>query len=338
MTGAQSTLPQLRSASLGRLLRQREYGVLGLLVLTLIAVGVTNPAFLAASNLSDILVDSVRTVIVACGLTFVVVLGEIDISMGSLLSLLATVMGWLTSPTYGHLPVVVGIAITLALGAGVGLINGVLVAYGRMPSIIVTLGMMTVLSGINLTLFTVIKGGFITDMPPGLRFLGVGRLLGIPVSVLTAALVVALTIFLARQTPLGRRLYAAGSSPEAARLAGLNVRGLKLFAFTLTGFLVGIAAAVSVPHLGTIQNNVGDGFELLVVTCVVVGGTSLSGGRGTIVGSVLAALLLALVSPMLIFLRLGVSATYWERAIQGAFILTAVLLDHASRRHQGGHK
>ena len=120
-----------------------------------------------------------------------------------------------------------------------------------MPSIIVTLGMLTVLQGVNLL---VIGGRCITDLPPGLRFLGIGRLLGVPVSVWTAvARRRGSPCFLARQTPLGRRLYAAGSNPDAARLAGLNVPGLKLFVFTLTGLLTGVAAVVSVPRLAIIQ-------------------------------------------------------------------------------------
>ena len=323
------TQPSRLSLRFGGLTRQREYGVLGLLVLTLIVVGLINPAFLASGNLRDILVSSVPSVIVACGLTFVVLMGEIDISMGSLMGVLATVMGLLTSPSHAHWPVGVGIAATLLLGSAVGLINGLLVAYGRMPSIIVTLGMLTVLQGVNLVL---INGKWITDLPPGLRFFGIGRILSVPVSVWTAVIVVACAVVLARETPLGRRLYAAGSNPDAARLVGLPVRTLKLFVFTLTGFLTAVAAIVSVPLLSVIEPSVGQGFELLVVTCVVVGGTSISGGQGSVLGSVFAALLLAVIRPMLIFLRLGVSATYWERAIQGAFILAAVLLDHAARR------
>ncbi|BDI31196.1 sugar ABC transporter permease [Capsulimonas corticalis] len=326
--------PSTFGASLGRLSRQREYGVLALLLLTVFAVGSINHTFLSGGNLRDILVSSVPAVIVACGLTLVIVLGEIDISMGALMGLLATVMGQLTSPTHANLPVAVGIAATLALGAGVGLLNGLLVAYGRMPSIIVTLGMLTVLQGVNLTL---INGRFITDLPQGLRFFGIGTFLGVPVSIWTAVIVVLLAILLVRQTPLGRRIYAAGSNPEAARLAGLPVRGLKVFVFTLTGLLVAVAAVVSVPRLGVIESGIGQGFELLAVTCVVVGGTSISGGRGTIIGSVLAALLLSVISPMLIFLRLGVSATYWERAIQGAFILVAVLIDHMARGRREAH-
>lgn len=314
--------------TLTRLAGRREGGVLALLILTLVGVGAVNPAFLAGGNLQDILVASARTVIVACGLTFVIVLGEIDISVGSLLGLLAIVLGQLTSPTHAHWPVGAGVAVTLLVGGAVGLVNGLLVAYGRVPSIIVTLGTLTILQGVNQTL---LAGRWITDLPPGLRFFGIGNWLGIPVSLWTAGIVIVLASLLARDTPLGRRLYAAGSNPDAARLAGLPVARLKLFAFTLTGFLTAVAAVVSVPRLGVIESGVGQGFELLVVTCVVVGGTSISGGRGTIAGSVLAALLLGLVSPMLIFLHLGLAATQWERAIQGAFILLAVLADHAAR-------
>ena len=329
MTQTQSEARRLPSLGLAGLARQREWGILGLLLLTLLTVGLINPAFVAPGNLRDMLVSAAPTVIVACGLTFVLVLGEIDISIGAQMGLLAAVMGQLTSPTYAHEPVGVGVGLTLLLGIALGLTNGLLVTYGRMPSIIVTLGMLTVLHGVQLTL---LNGSEITDMPPGLRALGLGTALGVPFSVWTALAVTLLAVGLARETPLGRWIYAAGSNPEAARLSGLSLARLKLFAFTLTGFLTAVATVVSVPRLSVIESGVGQGFELLVVTCIVVGGTSVSGGRGTIVGSVLAALLLGLIRPMLVFLRLGESAAYWERAIQGIFILVAVLADHLGRR------
>ncbi len=316
-------------AGLGRLARQREVSLLALLLLTLFGVGAINPAFLAAGNLRDLLVQSVPAIIAACGLTLVIVLGEIDISIGGMMGLLATVMGQLTSPSHAGWPVLAGVAVTLLLGAGLGCLNGLLVTFGRMPSIIVTLAMLTILQGVNLTLM---NGQWITDLPPGLRFFGIGTLAGIPFSLWTAGIVVALSVLLTRETPLGRRIYAAGSAPDAARLAGISVRRLKLFAFTLTGFLTALATVVSVPRLSVIETGIGSGFELLVVTCVVVGGTRISGGQGAILGSVLAALLLGLVRPMLIFLHLGVSATYWEKAIQGGFILAAVLADQTARR------
>ena len=316
-----------------RLTRQREVSILALLIFTLLAVGAVNPAFLAAGNLRDLLLQSVPTIIAACGLTLVIVLGEIDISIGSMMGLLATIMGLLTSPSRAGWPVLPSIALILLLGGGLGLLNGLLVTIGRMPSIIVTLAMLTILQGVNLTLM---NGQWITDLPPGLRFFGIGTLLGVPVSLWTAAAVVALSVLLTRETPLGRRIYAAGSNPDAARLAGISANRLELFAFTLTGFLTALATVVSVPRLSVIESGIGNGFELLVVTCVVVGGTRISGGRGAILGSVLAALLLGLTRPMLIFLRLGVSATYWEKAILGAFILAAMLADQVTQRRFRG--
>ena len=135
----------------------------------------------------------------------------------------------------------------------------------------------------------------------------------------------------AHRTPLGRRLYAVGSNPDAARMAGLPITRVKLFAYTLTGLLTAVAALVSVPQLGVIESGVGVGFELLVVTAVVVGGTSIRGGAGTIAGTLIAVLLLGTVRTVLLFLKLGDAAVYWERAIQGAFILVAVLLDPIAR-------
>ena len=319
------------STVIGRLAERREYGVLGLLLLAVLVVTAVNPTFLAAGNVRNVLVQCAPAAIVACGLTLVIVTREIDISVGSLMGLLAAVMGILTSPQRAGMPVAVGIALTLVLGAAVGFLNGVLVVFGRVPSIIVTLGMLTALRGLT----EVLMGGeWITDLPPALRFFGTGTMLEIPVSLWVAAVVIVCSMALARKTRLGLRIYAVGGNPAAARLAGLSIRRTKLFVFTLTGFLTAVATVVGVTQLSVIESEIGVGFELLVVTCVVVGGTSISGGTGTIVGSLLGVLLLGTVRTFLIFLRLGEMSTYWERAIQGAFILAAVLLDHVARRRE----
>ncbi|MHC4247649.1 MAG: ATP-binding cassette domain-containing protein [Planctomycetota bacterium] len=315
-----------------RISGSREYGVLALLVLTVIGVSIKNPSFLLPGNIRDMLVNAAPSVIVGCGLMLVIVTAEIDISMGSLMSLLAAVAGITMSASRWGLPVPVGMLLVLGLGAGVGVANGALVVYGRVPSIIVTLGMLTALRGVTVL---VMGGDNVLGLPGSLRFFGTGTVLGAPVSVLTAAVVVGFTILLARRTPLGRRIYATGSNRAAARLVGISERRIKLFVFAYTGVLVGIATLVSAPQLTVIQSNTGDGFELLVVTCVVVGGTAISGGRGTVAGTVLACFLLGIVRTVLTYLKLGDRATYWERAIQGAFILAAVLADHLARRRRG---
>ena len=311
-----------------RLAGRREYGVLMLLIVIIAGVSMVNPAFLAGGNIRDMLVRCAPAIIVACGMTLVIVTGEIDISVGSLMGLLAALMGILTSPDRMGGPVWFGIAATLGAGAACGFVNGLLVTVGRVPSIIVTLGMLTALRGVTELLM---RGEWIENLPPGLRFLGTGAVLGVPVCVATALVIVALSIVLARQTPLGRRVYAVGSNPRSAVLAGISPRQIKIIVFTLTGFLTALATLVSVTQLSVIESGVGVGFELLVVTCVVVGGTSISGGRGNVVGSLLGVLLMSTVGTVLIFLRLGEQSTYWERAIQGAFILLAVLVDHVAR-------
>jgi ribose/xylose/arabinose/galactoside ABC-type transport system permease subunit len=336
MSGAASPTaavsPSRQAGAFRALAAQREWGVAVLLGLTVAIVAIVNPKFIAPDNLRDILVAVAPFAIIGCAVTFVIVTGEIDISIGSHVALLAAVLGLLTSKDHAAMPVFPAILIVLALGVAIGLLNGILIAYLRVPSIITTLGMLTALRGVTELLM---NGQWIQNLPPGLRFFGIGTFLGIPISIWTATAVVAAAMVLAVRTPLGRRIYAVGSSPHAALLAGLSPRRIKLFVFALTGLMVAVATIVSVPQLATIQSGVGSGWELIVVTAVVVGGTSISGGKGTIIGTILAALLLGIIRTVLLFLKLGNEATYWERAIQGAFILLAVLIDHLARRGSG---
>ncbi len=308
---------------------RRESGVALVLVLTVVVVTLVNHSFLSATNISDMLVQCAPGMIIGCGLTLVIVTGEIDISIGSLMGLLAAVMGLLTTPEHLGLPVSVGVVLTLFLGTAVGLVNGFLVTVGRAPSIIVTLGMLTTLRGATELLM---DGRWITGLPAKLRFLGTGSVTGVRVSLWTVALVIAAAMMLVRGTPLGQRIYAVGSNPQAARLAGLSLIRVKLFVFTLTGFLVGIATIISVPQLSTIESGIGIGLELFVVTAVMVGGASISGGKGTIIGTIFGVLLLGIVRTVLIFLNLGEHMVYWERAIQGGFILVAVVIDRFAKR------
>jgi rhamnose transport system permease protein len=300
-------------------------------------VSVLNPNFRQAGNLRNMLVNAAPTAIIACAMTLVIVTGEIDISVGSLMGLLASVLGVTSSARYMNLPVAATIIFVLALGLAGGFLNGLLVTFGRVPSIVVTLGMMMALLGVN-KLFLSGYGDSISvqDISPALKWLDQGTMLAIPAALWIALAVIAATLVLVYCLPLGRRIYAVGSNPRAALLAGLSEKRIKLFVFALTGFLVAVATIVRVPQLAKIESGIGQGLELLVVTCVVVGGTSISGGRGTLLGSMLAVLLLSSVRPVLLFLRLSENATYWEQAIQGAFILVAVLADHLSQRRHGG--
>ncbi|HVX86518.1 MAG TPA: ABC transporter permease [Phycisphaerae bacterium] len=329
---------------------KREYALALLIVFIVAAVSIKRPSFLAPSNLSDLLVYCTQPAIVSCGVMLVIVTGEIDISVGSMLGLLTAVMGTLVAgktalvPGFGW-PVWAAILATLALGTAIGLINGLLVTLVRVPSIIVTLAMLMILQSIT---FKIMHRGNITDIPASLQWFGIGDLgsifglqaNGAPVVPLgkVCIWVMAATLVgtwgLIRFTPLGRRIYAVGSNPHAATLSGVSVARIKLFTFALTGLLVGVATVVTT--LGAYDNGIGTGFELLVVTCVVVGGVSISGGVGSVLGVFLGVLLLQIMKPVLIFFGTGAN---WDKAIQGALILGAVLVDHfASRRQKtGGH-
>lgn len=320
---------RLRSA----LARHRAVSVSILLGVTIAVVSAINPAFLSAANFRDILVQAAPWFIIGAGMTLVIVTGEIDISVGSLFGLLAALMGVLASPDRLGLPVGAVVPITLAAGAAVGLINGALVTFARVPSIIVTLGMLTILRGAAEQL---IGDEWIRDLPASLRVLGTGSVGGVPISLWAALVVVLAAGALARRTRLGLRIFAVGGNAEAAAFAGTSVRGVKLFVFTLTGFLTGVAALVSAPQLSVIEPGLGAGYELVVVTAVLIGGTSIRGGEGGVLGTVIGAALLGSVRTALIFMQLGDMATYWERAIQGAFILAAVLVDHFTRPRGGG--
>jgi ribose/xylose/arabinose/galactoside ABC-type transport system permease subunit len=306
------------------ILRRREFGLIALIAGVIALVGRVDPRFLAAGNLKDILVQSAPTAIVACGVMLVVVTAEIDISVGSLMALLAALMGLMISRNEWNWPAWLGIPATLAAGTCIGLGTGTLVTVGRVPSIIVTLGLLTGLRGAT----TWIMGGENIDGLPDF----VGRLaktgfLGLPIGVWTAGVVILCTGTIVTCTPLGRRLYALGSSSHAARLAGLSERRLKLFVFAYTGFLTALATVVDVPRLPKIEAGYGSEFELLVVTCVVVGGVSVSGGRGNLTGVVLAVFLMTMIRPVLTYLDVGESGEKWTKAIQGLFILLAVVGD-----------
>lgn len=317
---------------IGTLLRRREYGLALLVVILGTVATVADAGFLSATNLKDILVRCAPTAIVACGVMLVVVTGEIDISVGALMALLAAIMGMMISEHRLDLPMWLGIPATLIVGTLIGVATGTLVTIGRVPSIIVTLGLLTALRGAT----TLIMGGRNIDgLPDGLGDAAKYGFLGMPLGVWTAVVVVACTGVLLTMTPIGPRLFAVGSSRYAAGMAGLSETRIKLFVFGCTGFLTALATVVDVPRLPKIESGIGTGFELLVVTCVVVGGVSISGGRGTLRGVVLAVVLMTMIRPALTFLELGEAGEKWTRAIQGLFIILAVITDSVLSSRQG---
>ena len=315
---------------LGFFLRNREAGLLLLIALLTLLASFFDPTFLATNGL-DILINGIPTLIIACGVMLVIVTGEIDISVGSLLGLLAALLGILCStadPGLGLNPYA-AMLIVLAAGVLMGLGTGCLVVFGKVPSIIATLGLLMALDGAQDWL---IGGGDIKHFPEALRWFGTGTL--IPVNLVIAMVVVLSTWVLCRKMALGRRIYALGSNPSSAHLAGISETRTKLFVFAYTGFLTALAAILWVAKLGNVSTSTGAGLELKVVTCVVVGGVAISGGRGRILGVVLAVILIIMIRTVLNFMDIGPEAVKWQRAIEGAMILVAVVSDHFGQQRK----
>jgi rhamnose transport system permease protein len=297
---------------------RRETAVASAIAALALVLAVAAPGYFSAANLSDLFLANLPVLLVAIGMTLVVVSGEIDISVGSMFAICGVAAGILSksgAPVWA-----VGAAACL-LGALFGSLNGALVAYVGIPSIVVTLATMTALRD---GLRWATEGAWVQDLPPAFQWLGLTQR---EFPFVTAAVAVALTAAFAwglRHVAAGRAIYATGSNPAAARLAGLNTSAVKWMVFTVLGGLTGLAAVLNAVRFNQIPSNAGIGLEMKVIASVVVGGASVAGGTGSVMGTVLGVVLLAAIGPALTFL--GVSA-YWERAIQGAIILVAIAAD-----------
>jgi len=286
------------------------------------ALALVRPEYFAGGHLVDLLLANLPVLIMAAGMTVVMLTGEIDISVGSAFAVCAVAAGVLAK---SGIPTPVVFVLVCLMGAAVGSVNGLLIAYLRLPSIVVTLAMMIALRD---ALRWSTQGAWVQDLPPGFQWMGLSqRAYPFAAGVLSGALLAAFSWGL-RFTAAGRLLYATGSSPGAARLAGINTALVKLSAFACLGALTGLAAILNAMRFNQIPANAGLGLELKVIAAVVVGGTAISGGRGTMPGTLLGVVLLGAIGPALTFL--GVSA-YWERAIQGGIILIAVATDALPR-------
>ena len=307
-----------------KLFGNQESVILFGLLLLIFVIGIANPRFLQERNISDILQGNAYIAVAALGMTMVIVTGNIDISVGSLIGLLAVISGRLV---VSGAPSPVAWLAPLFVGAGVGAFIGFLVAYLRIPSIVVTLGMLSIIKGI-LIIWT--GGERVTDMPAEYH-LSQMRPLGIPMPII---IMVALTIAVAlwmRYSATGRAFYALGGNAEAARLSGLSRRRLLMTVFTLNGVFVGVASVMYSTQFQIIQVTPPPALELSVITASVVGGVSILGGTGTAVGSTLATLLLNFIRSAMIFINVS---PFWLKAVQGLLILVTVLADLIRRRRQ----
>jgi ribose/xylose/arabinose/galactoside ABC-type transport system permease subunit len=313
-------------AALRRWMVRPEAPALVFLAVLLLAFTLSTDKFLSASNLESIIVSVAVLGTIALAVNQVVLCGEIDISTGSMMGLCAVAAGAVATSTGGLiLPVLAGVAV----GALAGAVNGVLVTLGRIPSIIVTLGMLYALRGVILL---VTGGTWITGIPPETRVLGTGSVLGIEYPVFILLILFVVMELVSRHSTWGRNVFAVGGNRRAARLAGLPIDRVRFLAFVLVGVFVGIASIIYLGRAGSVQTNTGTGLELQVVAAVVIGGTSISGGRGSSLAALTGAVLIGVILNGLILL--GVPGI-WQDAVLGALILLAVATDVLRRRLLG---
>ncbi|MFD6028157.1 ABC transporter permease/substrate-binding protein [Streptomyces griseoluteus] len=300
-----------------------DNGALTALIVLAVALSALSGDFLTTDNLLNIGVQAAVTAILAFGVTFVIVAAGIDLSVGSVAALTSTVLAW--SATQSGMPVVLAVVLAIATGVGAGLVNGFLIAYGKLPPFIATLAMLSVARGLSL----VISGGVPIAFPASVSHLGdtLGGWLPVPVLVMVAMGLFAALVL--GRTYIGRSMYAIGGNEEAARLSGLRVNRQKLVIYALSGVFAAVAGIVLAARLGSAQPQAADGYELDAIAAVVIGGASLAGGTGKASGTFVGALILAVLRNGLNLLNVS---AFWQQVVIGVVIALAVLLDAVRRK------
>ena len=306
-----------RLRTLRNLVTSQEGILLLVIVVLMVGVGLAFPRFRADKNLSDIFQSNAYLAVAAVGMSILIISGNIDISIGALVGVLSILAG--TMVTSGF-PVWLSWLVPILVGILVGAVNGFFVAYLRIPAIVVTLGMFSILKG---SLIIVLGGTTITSMPPEF-FLAQQVWLGVPSPIWFMIIASILGAIFMRYSATGRAIYAVGGNAEAARLSGINSRRITMTAFIINGLCVGVCSVMFSTQFNSIQASIPVGLELKVITAAVVGGVSILGGTGIVIGSTLATILLSAISSAMIFV--GISA-YWINAVRGTLILVTVLVD-----------
>lgn len=298
---------------------QRTIIVLILLLIVLcVVVGYLIPSFLTFQNFTNVLRQVSITAIIAVGMTFVIITGGIDISVGSIVALCGVIAALALK---SNIPIFPSILLAFIVGIVAGLFNGVLVAYGRVLPFVATLGTMYLIRG---GVLIIAKGQAIWDLPGQFVKIGTGYFLGIPIPVITMLVIYTLGYVLLKHFTFGRYVFGIGDDEESARLCGIPVRKIKLLTYGLCGLLSGVAGVILAGRLGSGQPSVGQGYELVAIAAAVIGGNSLSGGKGSVFGTLIGAFILGVVSNAL---NLWGVASFFQIVITGGIVIVAVLAD-----------
>lgn len=309
---------------LRRVVGAREAILAAVVILLVIYLSLASPYFLTVGNLTVVGRQIALALIISVGMTFVILIGGIDLSVGSTVALVSVLTGEFMV-TIG-LPPALAVVLALAGGALVGLVNGVINAYVGIPSFVVTLGMLAVARGLSLG---ITGGSTISGFPQGFLYLGQGAFLGVPIPVWVALIIAVAAHVVLTRTTFGRHIYFVGSNEEAAKLSGIRVRRVKIAVFVISASLAAVSGMLETARLSVGQPAAGTGYELLAIGAAVIGGASLFGGVGGILGTALGTSLLLLIQNALILL--GISA-YWQQVFSGVIIVAAVALNMLRRK------
>ncbi len=298
---------------------KKSGSLIGLVVL-FVVIACLNSSFIDPGNLKNLLRQVSINALISFGMTFVILTGGIDLSVGSILALSSALMG---SFIVGGLDPIFGVVLACLIGAALGAVNGLVITYGKVAPFIATLATMTIFRGMTLV-YT--NGNPISGLTENEAFLnfGQGYFLELPVPAVMMLIMFGILYFILHKTPLGRKTYAVGGNEKVSYIAGIKINRIKIFAYTITGMLCGMAGAILTSRLNSAQPTAGTGYELDAIAAVVLGGTSLSGGKGRIVGTLVGALIIGTLNNGLNILNVS---SFYQQVVKGIVILLAVLMD-----------
>ena len=299
--------------------RLKSYGIFIAFFIICIIISVISPQFLTVSNWTIIFTQVSINALLAFGVTFVIITGGIDLSLGSMVAVTGVVAALMAHP--GNYPVIVPIVVGLLSGVLMGAFNGFVITKSKIAPFIVTLGTMTIARGLALI---ITKGRPISNLSDSFNFIGGGSLFGIPFPILILIFVFIICTIILNKTVLGRYIYAIGSNEQAAKVSGINVNKVKITVYIISGFLAGLAGILLTSRVTTGQPNAGAGFELDAIAAAVIGGTSTTGGVGTIAGTMIGVLLIGVINNGLDLMNV---TSYYQQVVMGTIIIGAVVLD-----------
>ncbi len=302
----------------------RQYGIFIVFSVICLIISFISPQFLTVSNWTIIITQVSINALLAFGVTFVIITGGIDLSLGSIVAVAGVSAAMLAHPD--SYPVLVPVFAGLFAGLLMGAFNGFIITKSKIAPFIVTLGTMTIGRGLALILS---DGRPVSNLSDSFVFIGSGKIMGIPVLIVILILMFILCSVILNRTILGRYIYAVGGNEQAARASGINVRQVKMAVYSISGLLAGLAGILLTSRITTGQPNAGAGFELDAIAAVVIGGTSTTGGKGTIAGTLIGVLLIGVINNSLDLLNV---TSYYQQVVMGIIIIGAVVLDSMNQK------